>query len=54
MKKVYQYSTDNNFIKEYQSISQASKQKNFKRDGILSCCKGKRKTFKKSIWSYGI
>jgi group I intron endonuclease len=51
-KKVFQYDLNNNFIKEYNSISEASKLLNICRSSIQRCCDGKYKTTKEYIWKY--
>jgi hypothetical protein len=51
-KKVFQYDLNNNFIKEYNSISEASKILNISRSSIQRCCDGKYKTTKEYIWKY--
>ena len=49
-KKVYQYSKDNKFIKEFDSITEASKLYNIPGTNISKCCSGKRKTAGGYIW----
>jgi group I intron endonuclease len=51
-KKVSQYDLNNNFIKEYNSISEASQILNISRSSIQRCCDGKYKTAKEFIWKY--
>lgn len=51
-KKVAQYSLDNIFIKEFNSISEAAKHLNISRSSIQRCCDGKYKTTKEFIWKY--
>lgn len=48
--KVYQYDLDNNFIKEFKSISQASKETETNRTSITQCLNGKLKTANNYIW----
>lgn len=43
-KPILQFDLDNNFIKEYESITQASKELNNSLDNISSCCLGRRTT----------
>jgi len=52
--KVIQQTIDHKTINIFNSVSEASKKLNFKRDVILNCCKGKQKTYKGFIFSYGI
>jgi group I intron endonuclease len=51
-KKVAQYSLDNNFIKEFNSISDASKYVNISRSSIQRCCDGKYKSTRNFMWKY--
>lgn len=48
-KKVYQYDTERNLIKEWESARKAS-ENGFCESHISSCCTGKRKTHKGFIW----
>lgn len=50
--KVYQYSIDGNYIKEYNSIADATRDCNILNGKISSCCKGKRKSAGGYRWSY--
>lgn len=50
-KKVYQYTLEGKFIKDWNSLSECGRNGfNFK--NISSCCNGKRKTHKKFRWSF--
>ena len=49
-KKVKQYDLNNNFLKKYNSINEASKQTNTNQGGISMCILGKRKTAGGFIW----
>lgn len=51
-KKVYQYDTNLNFIKEYDSASTAAKELEIVFQGICRCATGERKSYKSYIWSY--
>lgn len=51
-KSVVQYDLDNNFIKEYHSITSASTQTNTPFAGISQCCNGKRKFSNNFIWRF--
>lgn len=51
-KKVYQYSKDGKFIKEWQYMNEASKTLNICKTSISSCCLGKRPSAGGYIWSY--
>ena len=50
--KIVQYDKLNNFIKEWDSLSQASKILGIDKGHISNCCKNKRKTAGKFIWKY--
>ncbi|MZK53647.1 hypothetical protein GT715_25660 [Clostridium beijerinckii] len=50
--KIYQYTMDNAFIKEWNSAKEAAIENNFDRSSITKCCKGKQKYHKGYIWSY--
>ena len=43
---IIQKDSEGRVINRFNSISQASKKLNFKRDAILRCCLGKQKKFK--------
>lgn len=49
-KKVYQYDLDDNFIKEFKSISQASKETNTNRSSISQCLSNKLKSANNYLW----
>lgn len=51
-KHVSQYDSKGNFIKEYLSISDASRNTPCSTSEICACCKGKQKTSHKFIWKY--
>jgi hypothetical protein len=51
-KKVKQYNLIGNFIKEYNSINEASKQTSINQGNISMCILGKRKTAGGYIWKY--
>lgn len=52
-KKVLQYDKDMNFIKEYSSIAEATREMKLKSMcSICNCCKGVYKTSKGYIWKY--
>ena len=51
-KPILQFDLNGNFIKEYESITQASKELNIKLDYISSCCLGRRKTSKGYIFKF--
>lgn len=52
-KKVLQYDLNGNFIKEYNSLTEATKLNNIKSIGNISmCCNGKYKQVKGYIWKY--
>jgi group I intron endonuclease len=51
-KSVNQYSLDNQFIKNFQSIKHASEALNVGRDSIYGCCTGKYKQGGGFIWQY--
>jgi len=51
-KKVLQYDLNNNFIKEFESISKASKILKIQRNSIKNCCQNKQKTAGKFKWKY--
>lgn len=52
-KKVIQYDKNMNFIKEYPSIAEATRQMNLKSIScICNCCRGQTETSKGYIWRY--
>lgn len=50
-KKVYQYTIDCRFVKEWESINECGRN-GFNIGGVYSCCRGKIKTYKGFKWSY--
>lgn len=50
--KVYQYSLDGTFIKEWESIIQIEKELGFADTNISACCKGKQHTAYGYIWRF--
>jgi len=50
LKKVLQYDLNGNFIKEFESISEASLKTSYSQSHISKCIKGKRKTHNNYIW----
>lgn len=53
-KSILQYDKDMNFIKEYQSIKEASKMLNIKQPCISECLREKHKTAGGYVWKYKI
>lgn len=53
-KKIIQYDLDGNFIRTWDSITEASVATNIHHSCIVDCCKGKQKTSGGFIWSYFI
>ena len=51
-KRVDMYDIDNNYIKTFNSIIEASKEVNIYKSNISACCKGKLKTSAGYIWKY--
>lgn len=51
-KKVEQYDLKGNFIKEYNSMTEAAQEYNVTRQNIYACCSQKRKTACGYIWRY--
>ena len=51
-KAILQFDKQGNFIKEFESITQASKETNTNLGNIQQVCAGKRKTANKYIWKY--
>ena len=51
-KHIYQYSLDNNFIREYESIVDAKNSNNIDASSITKCAMGKRKSAGGFIWKY--
>lgn len=52
MKKVYQYSLDNILINTFRSAAEASLHLSIDSSSISACCRGKRKSAGKFIWSF--
>lgn len=52
MKKVIQYDLKNNFIFEYHSVKEATKETKVGSSCISSCCRGEQKTAGGFIWKY--
>jgi hypothetical protein len=50
--KIFQYDLKGNFIKEWESMSEASKELNIHQTLISDVCRGKNKTTKGFIWKY--
>lgn len=50
-KIVLQYTKDNEFVKEWETLRECGRN-GFKISNISSCCRGKRKTHKGFIWKY--
>lgn len=51
-KAIIQYDKKRNYIKEWGSISEASKMLNIPSPNIINCCKGKCKVIGGFIWEY--
>lgn len=51
-KAVLQYTLDNKFVAEYESVICAEKMTNIKHINIIKCCKGERKKAGGFIWKY--
>lgn len=51
-KKVAQYSKDGSFIKEFNSVADASRAYNIPTTNISKCCMGKRHSAGKYVWKY--
>ena len=51
-KKILQYDLEGNFIKEWESLTQASSSFNRTTGSISECCHGKRKKAHGYIWKY--
>lgn len=51
-KPILQYALDGSFIRDWESIKQASKELNIHQCNITSCCKGRLKTCGNFIWKY--
>ena len=50
-KKVYQYTLDGKFVKEWKSTAECGRN-GFKQSSVAACCRGERKTHKGFIWKY--
>ena len=50
-KKVYQYTLDGKFVKEWDSTMECGRN-GFDQGAIVRCCKGERKTHRGYIWTY--
>ena len=53
-KSVYQFDKQGNFIKEWESITIASKTLKIHKGNISSCCRGKYKSAGKYVWKFKI
>lgn len=51
-KKVFQYTLNGEFVREWISLSEVKRQLGFSISGLSACCLGHRKSYKKYIWSY--
>lgn len=51
-KPILQYTLDGEFIRDWDSITTASKELNIDKSSITSCCKGRYKTSNGYIWRY--
>lgn len=51
-KPIVQYDLEGNFIREWESITNAAKETNQSHSNIADCCKGKTKTAKGSVWKF--
>ncbi len=52
MIQVNQYDLNDNFIKTWESISEAARILKICKTNIIQCCKNKRKTASKYKWCY--
>ena len=50
-KKVYQYTLDDEFVKEWASVAEAERN-GFTHSSICNCCNGKKESYKGFKWSY--
>lgn len=50
-KKVYQYTLDGQFVREWESTREAGRN-GFDQSAVAACCRGKRKKYKDFIWRY--
>ena len=53
-KIVQQYSLEGEFINEYKSVSEASKQTNFNKTSIAKVCRGDRKSCGGYYWKFAL
>lgn len=51
-KPILQFTLENDFIKEWESIKTASKTIKIREDGIIRNCKNRTKSYKNYIWKY--
>lgn len=51
-KKVYQYTKDGEFVKEWESTKECERKNGFYHSTVSACCNGKLKTYKGFIWKY--
>ena len=51
-KRVGQYDLEGNLIKIWDTVKQIYTSTDFKRDGIIDCCKGLRESYKSYIWKF--
>ena len=51
-KSILQFTTDGNFVREWDSISRASRELGYTREGIRDCCRSKQNTAFGFIWKY--
>lgn len=50
--KILQYDLNNKLVKIWNSSLEAQNTGKYDSSAIIKCCKGKRKTHKKSVWKY--
>jgi hypothetical protein len=53
-KIVYQFTKDDQFIKEWPSVNQASRELNIKAENIALCARGGAKSAKGFVWKYSL
>lgn len=51
-KKIYQYTLDGKFVREWPSIAECHKH-GYRSSNVCLCCKGKYKKYKGYVWRYG-
>jgi hypothetical protein len=51
-KKILQYDSDNNFIKEWKSVKEVTQYLNISHSSISACCYGKSKSAGKFKWKF--